>query len=66
MRPPGKHTKHKNKLSPQQIAEIKELLMDERGIKQDWIARKYNVRQSTISFHKKQLELKAKEDEKQK
>lgn len=58
MRPPGTHTKHKNKLSPQQIEEIKELLMDD--IKQDWIAKKYNVRQSTIAFHKKQLENKTK------
>lgn len=39
------------KLSPQQIRQIHDYLLDERHIKQEWIAKQFDVKQSTISYH---------------
>lgn len=48
-------TRYHSKLSKEQVNEIKAHLLDERGIKQDWIARKFGVNQSTIAHYNRQL-----------
>lgn len=47
--------KHKNKLSIHQKEEIKKLLLDERPIRQEWIAEKFGVRQSLIAYYNRKL-----------
>lgn len=49
-------SKYHSKLTEAQLQEIKQLLMDERGIRQVWIASRFGVNQSCIAYHKKRMQ----------
>jgi predicted transcriptional regulator len=44
-----------NKLTDEQIREIKKHLTDERRIRQVWIAKQFGVTQATIAYYNRQL-----------
>lgn len=47
--------KNLSKLDNEKRQQIKELLLDERGIKQEWIAKQFGVSQGTIAYYNNKL-----------
>lgn len=48
-------TRYLAKLTPDQVQQIKHHLKDERGIKQEWIAKQFGVSQCAISYYNRKL-----------
>lgn len=48
-------SRYLSKLNPEQLEKIKEYLLDERPIRQVWIAKQFGVAQCTIAYHKRKL-----------